>query len=206
MEYCLEAKPESGLIWKPYKQKLESMMKPTVTRFVRFYLVALAIALLLGNVDYELSKRTGHTWLSLPIAFYTDGGSTESLGFGYTLKCRHKIHRRENDRTYYLVGPELKGWNIFQVFGARRLFERDYGDEVYYPDGDRSKPVVQGSIAGDMIGQKVLSAVIDLFPLMALFGLFALWNKITNRKRIPTAKSTLSSESRADAPSSRKVT
>ena len=35
---------------------LELEMKSNVMAFVRFYLVALAVALVLGNVDYELAK------------------------------------------------------------------------------------------------------------------------------------------------------
>ncbi|MCK4660030.1 MAG: hypothetical protein KAV82_10960 [Phycisphaerae bacterium] len=152
-------------------------MKSTATRFARFYLVALAVALLLGNVDYELAKRTGHTWLSIPAAHCLDGGSSESLGFGYTLTCRHKIDRREDDRLYYLVGPELKAWNVFHVFGARKLFDRNYGEFMYYRDKERTDRVIQGSIAGDMLGQNIFMAVIDLLPLAVLVGLFTLWTK-----------------------------
>ncbi len=169
-------------------------MRSTVTRIVRFYLVALAVALILGNVDYELAKRTGRTWLSLPIAFLLDGGSRQSLGFGYTLTCRHKIQRREDERIYYLVGPELEAWNVFQVFGARKLFERDYGDEVYYRGSDRTDRVVRGSIAGDRMGQKIFMAIIDLFPLAVLLGLFYLWTRICKTKKIPTTGSTTPSK------------
>lgn len=162
-------------------------MKTKAAAIVRFYFVVLAVALVLGNVDYELAKRTQRPWLSLPIAFLSDGGSRLSLGFGYTLMCRHKIDHREDDRTVYLVGPELKAWNVFQIFGARRLFERDYGDYVYYRDAERTEAVNRGSIAGDMIGQKLFMAVVDLFPVAALLVVFWIWTRI--KKRIPTKAS-----------------
>jgi hypothetical protein len=164
-------------------------MKSKLTGFVVIYLAALLLALVLGNVDYEFAKRTGRTCLSIPIAYYSDGGSREYLGFGYTLLLRHKIDHREDDHTVYLVGPELKAWNVFQVFGARKLFERDYGDEVYYRDREHTDRVLRGSVTGDMMDQKIHEAITDLLPSVVILGLFGAWRLIARRKQIPTMRS-----------------
>jgi hypothetical protein len=158
-------------------------MKSNIISFIRFYFVAMAAAILLGNVDYELAKRTGRGWLSVTIGFVADGGSVERTGFGYTLTCRHRIRRQENERTIYLVGPELKPWNVFNVFGARRLLDRHYGDELYYEDTDQTEKVIRISIAGDRVGQTVFLAAIDLLPLAALLAAFGVWTRI--RRHIP---------------------
>jgi hypothetical protein len=157
-------------------------MSATTKRFAFFYLAMLLMALCLGNIDYELAKRTGSTRLSVRVTVYNDGGSTESLGFGYTLKYRHQIDSRSGDVTSYRVGPELRGWNIFQVFGARKLFDRQYADVVYYRDARRAEPVVRGSIANDKLGDKLSDAFEDIFPCAVLAGLFLCWHKLMNRR------------------------
>lgn len=164
-------------------------MKSKLALFMRFYLALLILALLLGNIDYELAKRDARVRLSIPMAYYSDGGSVERIGFGYTLVHRHEIAGIEDDRTYYLVGPKLKAWNVFKVFGARMLFDRHYGERVYYPNKDQSERVVRTTIAGDGLEQKLFLAFIDLAPLAFVLALFAIWNRIRRRNTPANAPS-----------------
>ncbi len=145
-------------------------------------MVLLVLAVLVGNIDYELAKRTGRAVLSFPVAGLLDGGSTEHLWLGYTLKYRHEIKREEDGKLTYLVGPELQGWNVFRVFGARRLFERSYAEELYYPKADRSERIVRGTIEGGAPAQMLFGAFLDIFPLAVVLALFSVWRKLRSKR------------------------
>ncbi|QDV91609.1 hypothetical protein RAS2_27130 [Phycisphaerae bacterium RAS2] len=155
--------------------------KPVLVRFVKYYVCAVFVAVLLGNLDFELAKRTGRPRLSLPFARLLDGGSREYVGLGYTIVNRHKIKHREDGTRYYLVGPELEGWNVFRVFGARVLLDRTSGKEIYYPDEDRKRSIELGSIEDDLIS-KCIEAVLDVLPLFVLVSAFVLYMRNKERK------------------------
>lgn len=150
-----------------------------------FYFVFAIVAVILGNIDFEYSKRF-HRSLFVPKLLYSgmylDGGSSQWHGFGYKIFHHHSLDESFKDiemlkdKRMYKVGPVLKPISITNIPGIRKLLNREDVAEGYYIENEFKK--VSWSDKESELFDIIVGFYFDIYPYVAFLFVYFIYYRI----------------------------